>query len=155
MNVSEIMAKSPAVCTPDTPIHDVARSMVEHDCGAIPVVESQDTPRPVGVITDRDIVVRLVAEGRNPLDARAADAMTEGIATVSPDMSLEACAQVMEQNQVRRVPVVDEVGVVIGIVSQADVVLNARPDQTAELLEAVSEEEELTEKIPMGGAYSS
>lgn len=154
MTVSEIMTKSPAVCTPDTSISDVARMMVEHDCGAVPVVAGRDEPRPLGVVTDRDIVVRLVAAGKNPLECAVADAMSEGVATVSPDMTIEQATQVLETNQVRRAPVVDDHGVVIGIVAQADLALNARPEEVAELLQAVSDEEELTNKIPMGGAYS-
>lgn len=155
MNVLDIMAKSPAVCTPDTALPEVARMMVEHDCGAIPVVESAESPRPVGVITDRDIVVRLVAEGRCPLEAAAKDAMTESVTTVSPQMSLAECAEVMERHQVRRVPVVDESGKIIGMVSQADIALNAPPQDTAEMLREISEEDALEESKPMGGAYSS
>ncbi len=155
MTVQDIMAKSPAVATPETAIHEVARMMVDHDCGAIPVVEGQETPKPVGIITDRDIVVRLVATGKNPADATARDAMTEGAATVAHDQSLEAALQVMEQNQIRRVVVVNEAGVVVGIVSQADVALNVSAAQSGELLQELSEEEApLSDKMPMGGAYS-
>ena len=154
MTASDIMAKSPAVCLPDTSLYEVARSMVEHDCGAIPVLESRDSPRPVGVVTDRDIVVRILAENRNPLECRAADAMTAGVATVSPGMDLAACLHVMEQHQVRRVPVVSETGTVIGILSQADVVLNVAAEQSAELLREVSSEDELAAKMPTGGTYS-
>lgn len=153
--VLDVMAKSPAVCTADTSIPDAARMMVEHDCGALPVVESRDSPKPVGVITDRDIVVRLIAEGRSPMERSVSDAMSEGVATVRPDMTLDQCREVMEQNQVRRVPVVDESGNVIGIVAQADIALNAGAEDTAELLQAVSEEEQLLkDRMPMGGAYS-
>ncbi len=147
------MAKSPAIATMETPISEIARMMAEQDCGAIPVVESKDAPKPVGIITDRDIVVRLVSEGKNPLESVARDAMTNGVATVSPGMSLEVAANVMEQNQVRRVPVVDDNGSVIGIVSQADIALNA-PDQTAELLREVSEDEDLASGEPISGSYS-
>ena len=156
MNVLDIMAKSPAVCTPDTPLSEVARMMVDHDCGAIPVVESRETPRPVGVLTDRDIVVRLVAEGQNPLDRTAGDAMSDSVASVPSDASLEECTRVMEDNQIRRVIVVGEDGTVIGMVSQADIALNAAPQTVAGVLREVSEEEELnSERAPLGGAYSS
>lgn len=155
MTVQDVMAKSPAVATPQTSLHEVARMMVDHDCGAIPVVEGQEAPRPIGIITDRDIVVRLVAENKNPLDATVSDAMTKGAATVEHDQSLEAALEVMEQNQIRRVVVVDASGVVIGVVSQADVALNTSSQQTDELLKAVSDEETLlSDKMPMGGSYS-
>jgi len=153
MTVLDVMAKSPAVATMETAIGEIARMMAEQDCGAIPVVESKDAPKPIGIITDRDIVIRLVAEGKNPLDAQARDAMTNSVATVSPGMSLEVAANVMEQNQVRRVPVVDDNGNIIGIVSQADIALNA-PEQTAELLREVSEDENLASGEPMSGSYS-
>lgn len=151
MQVIEIMAKSPALCLTDTPLGEVARMMVEHDCGAIPVVESRDAPRPVGVITDRDIVVRVIAQGRNPLEATASEGMTNGVATVTPAMSLEECATVMEEHQVRRVPVVDEEGKVIGIVSQADIVLNASSQEAANVVREISEEEDST---PISGDYA-
>lgn len=155
MTVQDIMAKSPAVCTPDTPLSEVARMMVDHDCGAIPVVESREAPRPVGVITDRDIVVRLIADGQNPLEKTAADAMSASAVTVSVGTSLEACGDVMEQNQIRRVIVVDDNGSVIGMVSQADIALNASPQAVAEMVREVSEEEDANnERVPMGGAYS-
>ena len=155
MTVLDVMAKSPAVCMPESPISEVAQMMKSHDCGAIPVVESMDNPKPVGIITDRDIVIRLLAEGKEVSSATAKDAMSEGLATASSDMSLEAVGELMERNQVRRIPVVDEDGKVIGVVSQADFVLNASDAQTAELLEAVSDDEALNaEKMPMGGAYS-
>ncbi|MBC8104891.1 MAG: CBS domain-containing protein [Cytophagales bacterium] len=153
-NVLDIMTKSPAVCMPDTPLADVARMMVEHDCGAVPVVGSQSDPMPLGIVTDRDIVVRLVAEGRCPLDHAAKDAMSQSVATVHGTDSLDQAAQVMEENQVRRVPVIDEQGHIIGIVSQADIALNATDQQTADVLREVSEDEELLTRVPMGGTYS-
>lgn len=155
MTVLDVMAKSPAVCTPDTSLVEVARMMKTHDCGAIPVVESRDAPRPVGVITDRDIVIRLIAEGKCPMEATARDAMSEGVTTASSDMTLEAVAQIMEQYQVRRVPVVDEDGKVIGIVSQADLALNVAPDKAGEVLKVLSDEDSPNaENSPMGNDYS-
>jgi CBS domain-containing protein len=153
MIVQDIMAKSPAVCTPDEGLGAVARMMVEHDCGAIPVVESRDTPRPVGVLTDRDIVVRVLAEGRNPLDATAGDAMTAAAVTVKPDTSLDECARVMAEHQIRRVVVVDATsGAVIGLVSQADLALNAPADTAGEVVKEISEDESL--RGSMVGDYS-
>ena len=155
MTVLDVMAKSPALCLPTTPLEDVARMMLDHDCGAIPVVEDLNAPRPVGVITDRDIVIRVLAKGQCPLEATAEDAMSDGVATASSDMSLDAVALIMEQNQVRRIPVVDAEGKIIGVVSQADLALNASPDKVGEVLKRVSDEEVSDEeKAPMGGAYS-
>jgi CBS domain-containing protein len=121
MQVREIMTADPACCTPDTDLQEVARMMVEHDCGCIPVVDSQWSMNPVGTITDRDITVRTLATGQNPMNMKASDAMTVGIATIKPDASVQECCDVMEDKKIRRVLVVDETGRCCGIVAQADV----------------------------------
>ena len=71
MNVGEIMTKDPACCTPDTRLQEVAKMMVDNDCGCIPVVDDEGSKMPVGMITDRDITCRVVANGQNPLDLTA------------------------------------------------------------------------------------
>ena len=139
MQVKEIMTESPACCTPDTPLQDVARMMVENDCGCIPVVESQEAMKPVGVITDRDICCRTVAEGKNPLEMTAGDCMSSPVVTVTREASVDDCCATMEQNQVRRVPVVDERGACCGMVAQADVAKDGSRQATAELVHAVSQ----------------
>ena len=140
MKVRDVMTNDPACCTPDTSLRDVARLMVENNCGEIPVCESKSSRHVHGVVTDRDIVVRTVAKGRNPLDLTAADAMTTPAVTVTPETDLDQCANLMEDRQIRRVPVVDERGAVVGIVAQADIVRTARDQVAAELVREVSEE---------------
>jgi CBS domain-containing protein len=138
MNVSEIMTESPACCTPDTGLKEVAQMMVEHDCGCIPVVDGEDTKMPVGMITDRDITCRVVATGKNPLDLTAEDAMTSTVISVTPDTSIEECCTLMEESQVRRIAVVDENGACCGIIAQADIANNASERKTAEVVQEVS-----------------
>jgi CBS domain-containing protein len=138
MNVSEIMTKNPACCTPDTSLQEVAKMMVDSDCGCIPVVDSEDSKMPVGMITDRDITCRVVAKGQNPLDLTAQDAMTTTVVSVTPDTSVEDCCNLMEESQIRRVAVVDENGACCGIVAQADVANNASESKTAEVVQEVS-----------------
>ena len=138
MNVSEIMTKNPACCTPDTGLQEVAKMMVDDDCGCIPVVDSEDSKVPVGMITDRDITVRVVAKGQNPLDLTAQDAMTSTVVSVTPGTSVEECANLMEESQIRRVAVVDENGSCCGIVAQADIANNAGDRVTAEVVQEVS-----------------
>ncbi|HEX6124333.1 MAG TPA: CBS domain-containing protein [Pyrinomonadaceae bacterium] len=138
MNVREIMTKDPACCTPETPLQEVAQIMVEHDCGCVPVVDSEDSRMPVGMITDRDITTRTVAKGQNPLDLTAGDAMTSTVVSVTPETSVEECCNIMEQSQIRRVAVVDKNGACCGIIAQADVATNAAPRQTAEVVQEVS-----------------
>jgi CBS domain-containing protein len=132
------MTESPACCTPETGVQSVAQLMVDNDCGCIPVVESEETGKPVGVITDRDIVTRAVAEGRNPLDLTAADVMTKNVITVTPGTSIEECCDLMEQQQIRRITVVDESGSCCGIVAQADIANHADQRKTAEVVQEVS-----------------
>ncbi len=144
MKVRDIMTSDPATATPDTNLREVARLMVEHDCGEIPIVEDKSSKKPVGVITDRDIVVRAVAKGRNPLELSARDALTSPATTVTPDTDLDDCARVMEEEKIRRVPVVDERGNVCGMVSQADIVRSARDRMAAELVREVSEQGQKT-----------
>ena len=137
MRVRDMMSKNVASCLPDTGLSDVARMMVDNDCGEIPVLNAAGTP--IGVVTDRDITCRAVAEGRNPLLMVAGDCMTAPCVTVSPETSLEDCCQVLESNQIRRVPVVDEAGACCGIVSQADIARHAPKRETAKVVQKVSE----------------
>ena len=138
MNVQEIMTSSPICGTPETSLHDIARMMVENDCGCIPIVENEDTKKPVGMITDRDIVVRTVAENDNPQHFHAKHIMTKNIATVSPETSVEDCCKIMEGKQIRRIAVVDENGALCGMVSQADIANNASTEKTAQVVQEVS-----------------
>lgn len=139
MRAKEIMTTDPACCTPDTPLPDVARLMVEHDCGEIPVIEGGDSRKVVGVVTDRDITCRVVAQNKNPGELHAADCMSSPAVTVSADASVEDCCRAMEEHQIRRVPVVDARGEVAGIVSQADIARAADADDTAEVVRQVSQ----------------
>jgi hypothetical protein len=114
--------------------------MQEHDCGCIPVVDSQTGMKPVGTITDRDITIRTVAANHNPVNMKASDIMTTEIATVTPQMSVEQCFDVMENREIRRVLVVDEQGKCCGIVAQADVVQsNANPIRTNKVIREISD----------------
>jgi CBS domain-containing protein len=139
MQVKEIMTPDPVCCTPDTMLQRVAEMMVEHDCGEIPVVENKANMLPVGVITDRDITCRTVARGLNPLIMTVADCMTTPPVTVMPDMTLEECCRVMEENQIRRVVVVDASGACVGIVAQADIARHASKHDAGEVVREVSE----------------
>lgn len=136
MKVNQVMTAKPACCGPETRLQEVAHLMVAHDCGEIPVVDAAG--KPLGVITDRDVVVRTVAQGLNPLERKARDVMTTPCFTVSEDASLDKCMDRMEEHQVRRMLVLDGSGCVCGIVAQADVALNAGKKDTAELVKDVS-----------------
>lgn len=138
MKIKEIMTENPVCCEPETNLREVARLMAEKNCGAIPVVENQQSRKPVGIITDRDIAVRTIAVGKNPLDLVAKDIMTTAVLTLMPETYLEDCVRKMEENQVRRMLVVDESGALSGIVAQADVARTAPIYEVAELVKDIS-----------------
>ena len=139
MQVKEVMTRDPICCTSDSSLQEVARQMVEHDCGAIPVVDNEQNKKPIGMITDRDITCRSVAVGKNPLEMTAADCMTSSAMTVSPEDDIHDCCQRMEEKQVRRALVVDEDGCCCGIVAQADIARQGSEHDTAEIVREVSQ----------------
>ncbi len=132
MKIQDIMTKDPACVTPGTTVRDVAQLMQREDTGAVPVVESTDSRRLVGMVTDRDLAIRVVAEGRDG-DTRVSEVMTGNrIATLNADASVDDVMRRMADEQVRRIPIVDERGALVGIVSQADVVRKASDDGRSE-----------------------
>ena len=130
------MTPDPQCCTAEQTLNEVAQMMVECNCGEIPIVDADK--KLVGVVTDRDIVCRVVAVGKNPAAVTAQEAMTEPVISVGLESSLEAVMAKMEQHQIRRVPVVDLDGCCRGIIAQADVALMAKEQDTGELVRAVS-----------------
>ena len=136
-DVTSVMTANPACCQRDTPLSKVAQMMIDHDCGQIPVVDAGN--KPVGVVTDRDIAIRIVAPGKDPSSATAADAMSTPCMTVTSSTSLRDCVCLMEAEQVRRIPVVDDAGALVGIVAIADLALAGKNEATAEVVKEVSE----------------
>lgn len=139
MDVRSVMTADPAHCVRETPLRKVAQLMADFDCGAIPVIDSLAARNPIGVITDRDIVVRLLAQGIDPLSSRAGDCMSAPAATVLVDDKLASCCRIMESAQLRRVVVVDSHGRLCGMVSLADIALNADQGSAAAVVREVSE----------------
>lgn len=141
MRVTQIMTPDPACCTPDSTAREAASLMKEHDCGSIPVVERLETRRLVGTVTDRDLAVRGLAAGKGP-DTPVRELMTNDPISAAPDDEVEIVREVMIARQVRRVPVVDVNGAVVGIVSQADVALEdgaASDQEVGRIVEAISD----------------
>jgi CBS domain-containing protein len=149
--VRDIMTEDPACSTPDTPLQEVARLMAENDCGCIPVVESEQNPRPVGVVTDRDIACRVVAEGKNPQELTAADCMSTPCVTVTEETSVDDCCAVLEENQIRRAVVVDEKGDCCGMVAQADIAQQGTNEQAAGVVESVFRPSDSPSSVPNQG----
>ncbi len=136
MELDTVMTANPACCRRETPLRDVAKLMGDNDCGLIPVVDANN--KPVGVITDRDIALRGVGDGKDTANCTAGDCMTSSVKSVPNDSSLADCCAMMESSQVRRVPVVDADGCLCGIVSQADIALSGSDEKTAEVVKKVS-----------------
>lgn len=145
MKAKDVMTRNPRSVTPDTPARDAARIMKDEDVGIVPVVDDT-SGRLVGVITDRDIALRIVAEGRDG-GASVRDVMSSTkLATCRPDEDVDRVMETMASEQLRRIPIVDERGSLVGIVAQADIVRKAGNDRKAE---------ETIERISQpGGAHS-
>jgi CBS domain-containing protein len=132
MDVQEIMTRDPACATPGMTVREVARLMQREDTGLLPVVENEQSRRLVGVVTDRDIAIRVIAEGRDG-ETRVSEVMSgDRIATAKANDSVDRVMDAMADEQVRRIPIVDERGSLIGVVSQADIVRKARDGHKAE-----------------------
>lgn len=137
MDVKSVMTPNPVTCSEQTPLREVARLMAQNDCGQIPVVDERGVP--VGVITDRDIAIRAVADGRDPASCTAGMCMSSPVTTLSVDSDLGEACDLMESAQIRRLLLVDGDGRLVGILAQADIALSGRDRKTAEMVRQVSE----------------
>jgi CBS domain-containing protein len=139
MNAKDLMTPDPACCTRDTPVREAARMMAQYDCGEIPVVERKDLKKVVGVVTDRDIVTRAVAEGKDTATLNVDAVMSSPAVTVQERADSDEVTRTMESHQIRRVPVVDQDGALRGIIAQADVARHLPRHEAGELVRDVSE----------------
>ena len=134
----DIMTTEPSCCTVAATLDQVAKLMVQNDCGEIPIVDVAE--RLVGVITDRDIVCRVVADGKNPMAHTAEQYMSQPVVSVTADTPLPEVMNMMETHQLRRMPVVDADGCCVGIIAQADLAWTGKEHDVAELVREVSRE---------------
>jgi CBS domain-containing protein len=140
MKVEQIMTRDPVCVSPDAPVRDAARLMKDEDVGIIPVVDRKGSKQLVGVVTDRDIAIRCVAEGRDGGSCRVADVMSRGhLATCHPGDDVDDVMNTMSRERVRRIPIVDERGGLVGIVAQADIVRHADDRKAEQTVERISE----------------
>ena len=139
MTCAEVMTPAPTACHPQHTATDAAELMRREDCGLLPVV-SEDGNKLIGVLTDRDIVLKVVAEGREPGSTAVGDVMTTDIATCLPQENVEMAMEQMATRQVRRIPIVDRDGSLVGIVAQADVATRiGSAQETGQVVQAISE----------------
>jgi CBS domain-containing protein len=137
---NDVMTKNPTCCSAGDPVNMAAEIMKNEDVGSIPVIESEDDARLVGVITDRDIVLRVIADDKDYHSVKIQDVMSLSPVTCAPEDSVQDAIDKMAQHQVRRLPIVDGKGHVVGIIAQADVATRVtKPKRTAEMLEEISQ----------------
>jgi CBS domain-containing protein len=140
MRIRHAMTKEPRCCVPSDTAQKAAMIMRDEDAGVVPVLENEQSRKIVGVVTDRDLCMNVVAEGRDPRTVRTEECMTTTVVTCSPNDSIEKATELMRENQIRRIPVVNEQGELQGIVSVADVVGRGeiKTTQTHDTLKRVS-----------------
>ncbi len=135
--VRELMTESPRTVPPDASAVDAAKVMQNEDAGIVPIVEGDG--RLIGVVTDRDIALRVVAEGREPDSTKVAEIASQNLATVDPQQDIDEALRLMAEHQVHRLPVVEEDGRLVGILAQADVARHLDASRTGEVVEQISE----------------
>ena len=135
---SEIMSTDVTCTTPDSSLVEISKMMVDANCGEIPIVMDLKKKNIVGVITDRDIVCRTLGLGKNPMNLTARDCMTKNVVTANPDMNIDNCLELMQENKIRRIPVVDKNNFLCGIVSQPDLVRYGDEQGAIEAIQKVS-----------------
>jgi CBS domain-containing protein len=133
------MTKTPVVCLPDDLVAKVAQVMKREDVGPVPIVENGQTRKLVGMVTDRDLAVRIVGEGRDIKTTKAQEVMSRKIVTCRAEDDLQMALDAMSENQLRRIPVVDDKEGIIGIISQADIATRVnQPEKTAAVVKRIS-----------------
>jgi CBS domain-containing protein len=133
--IRDVMTSNPTTCERSTTVVEAAKVMASEDVGPVPVVEGG---RLVGLVTDRDLVIRVIAEGRDPNSTTLGEIASSDLVTVQPDTDLDEATRLMSQHQVRRLPVVED-GRLIGIVAQADVARTAEEEKVGAVVEDISQ----------------
>ena len=133
--IREVMTQNPCAIDAEKPVSYAAKMMRDEDVGFAPIVEGD---RLVGTVTDRDIAVKVVAEGRDPSSTRVQEIASTDVVTVDPQQDLDEALRLMASNQVRRLPVVEEDGRLVGVVAQKDVAEQGDDVKTGEVVQEIS-----------------
>lgn len=137
---ADIMTPNPYFCTPTDNVLSVAELMKRENVGSVPVVENDNTQKLIGIITDRDLALKVVGEGLEAKSTQVEAVMTRKIVTCRSDDELQVALDAMSENQLRRIVIVDKVNKVLGIISQADVATRVnQPEKTAEVVKEISQ----------------
>lgn len=137
---NEVMTKNPIYCLPNDVVARVAQLMKNENIGPIPVIENEQTKKLVGIVTDRDLALKVVADERDPKSTKVEEVMTRKVVTCRPDDDLQKALDAMSEHQLRRIPVVDDDNKLVGIIAQADVATRVnQPQKTAEMVKEISQ----------------
>jgi CBS domain-containing protein len=137
---NEVMTKNPVCCLPTDSVAKAAELMKSGDIGSIPVIENEQTQKLVGIVTDRDLALMIVAEGRDAKSTKVEAVMTHKVVTCLADDDLQKALDAMAEHQLRRIPVVDNDNKIVGIIAQADVATRVdQPEKTAEMVKEISQ----------------
>ena len=134
-SIRDVMTSNPQGVETSAPVIEAARIMKQQDVGPVPVLEGS---RLVGMLTDRDITIRVVAEGKDPQSTTVGEIASRDLVTIDPQQNLDEALRLMAQHQVRRLPVVEEDGRLVGIVAKADVATQGEDAKTGEVVEQIS-----------------
>jgi len=131
MKIESIMTKDVSFCRPDSSLNEAAQIMWDRDCGCVPVTDADGSGDLVGILTDRDVCIAGYTQGKSLIDIPVSSAMSSGVSTCKPDDTINDAEKEMRSEQVRRLPVVDEANHLLGIVSLADLTLEAERRRAA------------------------
>ena len=135
-SIRDVMTSNPCSIDADKSVAYAAKMMKDEDVGLAPIVEGDKL---IGMLTDRDIAIRVVAEGKNPDQVTVREVASKQVVTIDPQQDLDEALRIMAKHQVRRLPVVEEDGRLVGVVAQADVALEGDDKQTGQLVEEISQ----------------
>jgi CBS domain-containing protein len=140
MKSKEVMTKDPSCCVATDSAFEAAQLMKSENVGSIPVVNDTDSKKLEGIVTDRDLALKVVAAGLDPKNTKVRDVMTSSVISCGPDHDVDEVIALMEEHQVRRIPIVDEGDRLVGIIAQADIATRMEePNTTAEVVESISQ----------------
>jgi CBS domain-containing protein len=135
-SIRDVMTGNPCAIDADKSVGYAAKMLRDEDVGVAPIVEGDKL---IGVLTDRDIATRVVAEGKDPEQTTVREVASKNVVTVDPQQGLDEALRLMAQHQVRRIPVVEEDGRLVGVVAQADVAREGDAEQTGQVVQEISE----------------
>ena len=137
---NEVMTKNLVCCLPNDMVAKVAQLMKSKDIGPVPIIENEQTKKLVGIVTDRDLALKIVAEGRDAKSTKAEEVMTRKVVTCRGEDDVQKALDAMSEHQLRRIPVVDNDNRIVGIIAQADVATRVdQPAKTAEVVKDISQ----------------